>query len=85
MIPKRSGFTPRLAREYGYGTTQIAKFNGTKMQLVSSTPVVDSSRMVTGWRRVWQYSGSFTSGRFTFQANSMVGVPTLRSTALNIR
>lgn len=72
-------------REDGYGKTQIAKFNAANMRLIQSTPVVDARRTVIGWRRIWQYNGNFTGGRFTFQATSMVGVPTVRSTALNIR
>lgn len=72
-------------REYGYGQNQIARFNSFNMRLVQSTPVTDAARNITGWRRVWSYSGSFTSGRFTFQANSLAGIPSTRSTALSIR
>lgn len=72
-------------REDGYGQNQIARFNSFNMRLLQSAPVLDSQRNVVGWRRVWLFSGSFSSGRFTFQANSLVGVPTVRSTALNVR
>jgi hypothetical protein len=72
-------------REDGYGQNQIARFNSYNMRLIQSVAVVDAGRNIVGWHRVWQYTGSFSSGRFTFQANSLVGIPSVRSTALSIR
>ena len=73
-----------LTEEVGYGQNQIAQFNGARMRLVNEQPKLQG-RNIVGWWRVWEYRDTFTSGTFTFQATSMVGVPVTRSTRLFIR
>lgn len=57
--------------ELGYGTNLIARYNGQKMTNSANTPIVNSSRVVIGWRRVWRINTTITSGTFTYQATSM--------------
>jgi hypothetical protein len=71
--------------EVGYGQNQIAKFNGNRLTENSSTAILGTGNIVTGWKRVWCYQGSFTSGTFTFQATSINFPWNTLSTFLNIR
>ncbi|MBD2279306.1 MULTISPECIES: DUF4879 domain-containing protein [Nostocales] len=72
-------------QEVGYGTNQIAQFNGNRLTERSSAPTLGAGRVVTGWTRVWCYQGSFTSGTFTFQATSINFPRNTLSTRLYIR
>lgn len=72
-------------QEVGYGTNQIAQFNGNRLTERSSAPTLGAGRVVTGWTRVWCYQGSFTSGTFTFQATSINFPWNTLSTRLYIR
>ena len=72
-------------QEVGYGTNQIAQFNGNRLTQRSSAPTLGAGRVVTGWTRVWCYQGSFTSGTFTFQATSINFPWNTLSTRLYIR
>lgn len=72
-------------QEVGYGTNQIAQFNGNRLIERSSAAILGAGRVVTGWTRVWCYQGSFTSGTFTFQATSINFPWNTLSTRLYIR
>ncbi|MFM6010044.1 MAG: DUF4879 domain-containing protein, partial [Dolichospermum sp.] len=72
--------------ERGYGQNQIVLFSGNRMLERSSTPILGWGRIVVGWKREWCYSSNttFSSGRVTFQANSINSTNRL-STSLSIR
>lgn len=71
--------------ELGYGTNLIALYNGQRMTNASNTPILNSSRAIIGWRRIWRISTSITNGTFTYRATSINSPWNTMSDRLSIR
>jgi hypothetical protein len=71
--------------ERGYGQGSTASFNGSRMTLVQSEPLVGADRRVFGWIRYYHSPVNFTSGRFTSSSRSMNSPWNSMSTSLTIR
>lgn len=71
--------------ERGYANSQVATFNGTRMQLYQSDPVVGADRKVYGWIRYYYLATPSTGGWFGNSARSIAAPWGTRSTGISIR
>lgn len=71
--------------ERGYGQNSMAFFNGTRMTLYQSEPLIGQDRKIWGYIRYYRLNVKFTSGTVTSQAASINGPFRTLSTRLNVR
>ncbi len=70
--------------DVGYSTAPVAKFQGVQLTQIQLLPVVSASGYIVGYVRVWQYTGAFKTGTFTYQASSLVAPFRTYSLFMNI-
>ena len=71
--------------EQGYANNQIAFFNGMRMQLLQSQPLVNAQSQIYGYIRYYYIQTPFTSGTFRCQSTSINFPFNTLSTSLSIK